>query len=737
MDDLTEQQLGRYQITRLLERNAFADLYFAVHVDYRMQALLKVLRTMALQEDAEAFLNEMQAIGGLVHPNIARIFDVGVQDKVPYLVMEYARNGSLRRFYRRGYTHTPESILAHVKQISSALAFAHSMHIMHGDIKPENMLLGRQQEALLSDFGLTLMAQRLHLSDVAGMMGAVTYMAPEQLRGEASFASDQYALGIVMYEWLTGAPPFGGTFYDVGRQQMFLAPPPLRQKNPGLSEDVELVVMMALAKDPKQRFQSMQAFARAFEQACESSVREDFISTTPISAPPFNLYPTPGYSPPVNRYVEEMGMPIVGASYPPSANHPAQEATMQTSGGEVPIPLHAAQQQLKVSRRFVLMGLAGLGALAITGVGAAAAEWWMRTPLSPTLTPTRSPIVYRTGTASPKFTATTGPASPTPIPTATATPTAAPTATPTNAPTPTNTPVAGQGTVYETYQGHSGMVFADVWSPDGKRVASCGQDGSVQVWDAKTGNNSFAYRGHSNKVYAVSWASNGQFIASGSKDTTVQVWGATNGSAQYLFTGHSLPVYTVNFSPNVQRIASGGVGKTVLVWDALSGSNLLKYTNHTGIIRGVAWSPDGSRIASASDDGTAHIWYAASGSEIAICRGHTDAVYLVAWSPDGSKVASASKDTTVRVWDAASGTSLYVYRGHNKPVWTVDWSSQGQSLASGGEDSTVQIWNTTSLSASYTYRGHNAQVWLALWSADGQNIASCSSDGTVQVWQAV
>ncbi len=159
-----------------------------------------------------------------------------------------------------------------VKSIAAALQYAHNHHIIHRDVKSENMLLGDQNELLLSDFGIALLYQNSLNSfqqKTQGPGGTALYMAPEQIQGKARPASDQYALAIVVYEWLCGVRPFQGSFAEVCSQHLVAQPQPLRQRLSTISPEVEQVVMKALAKDPKERFASIEAFATAFEEAVE------------------------------------------------------------------------------------------------------------------------------------------------------------------------------------------------------------------------------------------------------------------------------------------------------------------------------------------------------------------------------------------------------------------------------------------------------------------------------------
>ncbi|HZT98804.1 MAG TPA: serine/threonine-protein kinase, partial [Ktedonobacteraceae bacterium] len=272
------QQLGNYRLTRLLGQGGFADVYLGEHIHLRTQAAIKILQMRLAEEHAEAFINEARTIAHLVHPNIVRVLDFGVQNGVPFLVMDYAPGGTLRQRMPSGRPNPASALFPFLAQVASALQYAHNRKLIHRDIKPENMLIGVNGEVLLSDFGLALVTHSTgSRSTVPGgdMAGTATYMAPEQVQGNPRSASDQYALAVVVYEWLTGTRPFQGTFLEVATQQVLAPIPSLRAKIPTLPLPLEEVVMRAMAKDPQQRFPSILDFAAALEQAC---LREGIIS---------------------------------------------------------------------------------------------------------------------------------------------------------------------------------------------------------------------------------------------------------------------------------------------------------------------------------------------------------------------------------------------------------------------------------------------------------------------------
>src|SRR5262249_44372117 len=153
------------------------------------------------------------------------------------------------------------TVVGYVKQIAEALQYAHDRRVVHRDVKPENMLISENNEILLCDFGIALIAQSSRYQAPQGIVGTVAYMSPELINGKPEQASDQYSLGIVVYEWLKGVRPFQGSFTELCTQHMFAPVPPLRDRMPTISPGVEQVVTIALAKDPKQRFASVRAFA--------------------------------------------------------------------------------------------------------------------------------------------------------------------------------------------------------------------------------------------------------------------------------------------------------------------------------------------------------------------------------------------------------------------------------------------------------------------------------------------
>jgi serine/threonine protein kinase len=292
--DRLGQQFGNYRLVTLLGTGGHAEVYLGQHVRLELQAAIKVLHTHLTGQEAEHFYQEAQTIAKLTHPSIVRVFDFDVQERVPFLVMDYAPGGSLRQRYPKGTVVPLLQIISSVKQVAAALQYAHDQKFIHRDIKPENMLVGRHEEVLLSDFGLAALSHSSASLSTQEAIGTLPYMAPEQMEGHPRAASDQYALGVVVYEWLCGSRPFEGSATEVMIQHLTMPPPPLHEKVATIPLGIEQVVLRALAKDPKARFASVQDFAAALEQASHSAPAQTV--PLPVEQSSTSLVAAPSYA---------------------------------------------------------------------------------------------------------------------------------------------------------------------------------------------------------------------------------------------------------------------------------------------------------------------------------------------------------------------------------------------------------------------------------------------------------
>lgn len=289
MIDYTGQQMGNYRLVRRLGRGGFASVYLGQHIRIvTQQAAIKILHLSDI--DTHKFQQEAETTAALVHPNIIRLFDFDIFQETPFLVLDYAPDGSLRSRHPQGTQLSLSTVVEYVNVLANALQFAHIKNVIHRELKPENILIGSHGELRLSDFGIAVLSQtgRTTLNPAYGTGGTPYYMAPEQARGKPEKASDQYALAIMAYEWLAGTPPFAeGNAINIQYQHTHEPVPPLREKRSLLPQTVEQVILKALAKEPASSYPDIQAFAQALERASQSKFQ------TTISS-----FPEPQVSPP-------------------------------------------------------------------------------------------------------------------------------------------------------------------------------------------------------------------------------------------------------------------------------------------------------------------------------------------------------------------------------------------------------------------------------------------------------
>src|SRR5438067_7029302 len=447
------QQLGSYCLVQLIARGNFADVYLGGHTSLSTLAAIKILHTELACEEVEKFLTQARTFSSLNHPHIVRVLEFGTESNTPFLAMDYAANGTLRQLHPRGTRLPLSTVVTYVKQIADALQYVHDQNLVHRDIKPHNMLLGPNYEIWLSDFGIAIVSQSIgyQLQKSQEFEGTILYAAPEQVRGRPRIASDQYALGVVVYEWLCGSWPFQGTVEEIASQHTLAHPPSLCERIPTISPAVEQVVFKTLAKEPDERFESIQEFAKALERASRQE-QPNFQAKQPTPHPltPLSYLPTKTPS---------------QAMLLTYANHADRIVSLVWSTDGQRIASSSLDETVHIWN-------AATGEKVLTYQGqslqALAIAW----------SPNGECIASSGGLSSEKvqiWDAATG----------------------------------RNCTGHASYTGHTEQVLALAWSPDGKLIASASEDATVQIWNVMTGRTICTYKGHSSAVKAVAWSPDG------------------------------------------------------------------------------------------------------------------------------------------------------------------------------------------------------------------------------------
>src|SRR2546428_5910924 len=266
-------KLGPYEVQEVIGQGAMGVVYRAYHAELERVGAVKVLQAIGPDSDSKArFQREAQAIAHMRHPNILNVYDFGEYGGTPYMIVEFVPGGSLADRLRSGPVDR-QAALAFLRGIAEALDYAHSLGIVHRDVKPANVLLGPDDTPILADFGLAKLLESTSIRSITGITtGTPAYMSPEQVTGSAvGPAADRYSLSTIAYELFTGAYPFDGE----GVLEMLYAhvhrePPPPSSRNPELGPGVDGVILRGLAKNPDERWHTCEAFVEALAIAVEA-----------------------------------------------------------------------------------------------------------------------------------------------------------------------------------------------------------------------------------------------------------------------------------------------------------------------------------------------------------------------------------------------------------------------------------------------------------------------------------
>jgi serine/threonine protein kinase len=695
MKDLLGQQWGNYRLTQWLGQGGFAEIYLGEHIRLGIIAAVKILHTHLSAEGVQAFQREAQVIADLAHPHIVRVLDFDVQSGRPFLVLDYAPGGSLRQRHPRGTRVPPQQVVEYVRQVADALSYAHERKLIHRDVKPENMLLGQMNEVLLSDFGIVTIAHSTSSMSTQASMGTLPYMAPEQIQGKPRPASDQYALAVTVYQWLTGTLPFQGSSVEIIAQHLGVAAPSLRTHAPEISQEVDRVVLKALAKAPEERFVTVQDFAAALEQAVIGPLARPAIVPAPRDTR------TSLHSSPTEAALQD-------------------KTTAQTS---VPAKAQPHSQSTPiVSRREVITGLViggiSVGVAALAGYGSAfsASNTSMQDSAgSNTLTrsvPDNAKYSYKLDTYGLSWS-----------------PNGKYLAALDSNRTKVYVWTPLDGKIVTTYTNKTAGFLDMAWSPDGQRIAvsSTAEKNhaaiNVYVWNASDGKNILTYQGHTG-FHEMAWSADGKYIATGELDGQMRIWSATDGKISHSFPWYSGPdkkefyLTAMAWSPNGKYIAISSTGTDYP--EAFHGIKILQSTN-------------GKRVAEA-DMG-----------EQRFDQAHYDRPDYIAWSHDSAYIAAyRDLSNSVQVWQASSGMSTLIYQGQQSVIEGFAWSPDGTYIASVGQDllqQVIHVWNTKTGERAQSYSAPMDGVTDLphagiAWSPDGQYIAASSRDQNVRIWQA-